>query len=729
MLGGQNGAATICSFHDGSVGVYDLRKEQWDFLTEEAHTETIFDCVFKPGNCDQLATVSYDGSIKLWDLRTMKVISSVKCNGVLYCASWAPGDEDRIVACSSDGAVFVVECAPGRGKVLHSVQAHQHGKPSFRCAWNTVNRELAISTASDRNAVIINVDDGVIVKRFTHPASVFGCDWHKVNGLLFVTGCQDAVVRVFDRTQNAPLMALRGHDAKVFNTVWSSLQPQMLMSGSDDCNIHVWNTDTRTSVVLRGHTQNVRALIWHSEIPWMVVTGSWDSTIRVWDVRSQQCLRIVADHHADVYGLGSHPERPFLFVSSSRDNTIRQWRLDDMVVQMTVQILIDPRGVREAFRRLLGSVSEAIAADAPMMLAGPVSREISQRLERCGDEISARQLVCTFLQSPPDVSEVWNLTQTIITGKTFSVQNRIVHGKDLLRSVQGRAQQLEGARVAKFTGVGGARKEDQLKDAAKTYLRLGQIERHCEILVELGQWEKALAVAPGAGLGYWQALSLRYADHLDGLNKFEEAVPYLAATKSVDRLMESEVAHGNLEDAFVVARAACEGYFDALDVDSSATVDTDPDAALSRLHSVGRLLAQRHGSLGRPVLAAACYLAVDDTMMAIKALYLGNELVLAAALADSLAIQGVLVDAVYDALAQSLEGLGHWELAIKVLRKQTPEVARRSVELCAARYVSPLHVSSCPWAAGADLGCASVRQVPGGRACWGVVGRRVLCAS
>ena len=74
---GQNGAATVCSFRDGSVGVYDLRKKQWDFLTEEAHTETIFDCVFKPNNADQLATVSYDGTIKLWDLQTMKAIGSV----------------------------------------------------------------------------------------------------------------------------------------------------------------------------------------------------------------------------------------------------------------------------------------------------------------------------------------------------------------------------------------------------------------------------------------------------------------------------------------------------------------------------------------------------------------------------------------------------------------------------------------------------------------------------
>ena len=59
----------VCSFQDGSVGVYDLRKRSWDFLTEEAHTETIFDCVFKPDNRDHLAT------------RCIANDHSVVCNG------------------------------------------------------------------------------------------------------------------------------------------------------------------------------------------------------------------------------------------------------------------------------------------------------------------------------------------------------------------------------------------------------------------------------------------------------------------------------------------------------------------------------------------------------------------------------------------------------------------------------------------------------------------------
>ena len=686
---GQNGAATVCSFRDGSVGVYDLRKKQWDFLSEEAHTETIFDCVFKPNDANQLATVSYDGTIKLWDLQTMQTIGSVACDEVLYCASWAPGNDDRILACSSDGKIFILECTPGRGKVLFCLQAHRVGEPSFRCSWSQVDADYVISTSRDRDAVVVCVSTGAVAQRYQHPAAVFGCDWHRVDAKRFVTGCQDGIVRVFDRTQSAPVMALRGHSAKVFNTVWSKLQPHMLASGSDDCSVRVWDTKTQTSTALTGHTMNVRALIWHSEVPWMVITGSWDATIRVWDVRSSTCLRVVADHHADVYGLGSHPDRPFLFVSSSRDNTIRQWRLDDMVSHMIAEVLVvtsPSDGIKGAFGSLLGSVADAMAPNATMMLAGHASRELAHRLDRCPTDVAARQLVSSFLQSPPDLAEVWNLAQTILTGKTASVQNRIVHANDILRSVQARAQELEGARVARFAGVGGARKEDQLEAAAKMYLRLGMIQQHCEILIELGEWQRALSVAPGAGMEYWKSLSERYIDRLEESKQFEEAVPYLAATANVDRLMESVVAHGKLEDAFVVAKAAREGRFRALVSDTSPASTGLDDTAQVRLHNVSRLLAQRHSTLGHPILAAACYLAMDDTRMAVRALFMGNELVLACTLANVLQISNAEIDPVYEALALSLEGAGHWELAVKVLRKQQPQVAQRSVKLCAARY-------------------------------------------
>ena len=39
--------------------------------------ETIFDCKFKPDDSELLATASFDGTIKVWDINTLKPVSCI----------------------------------------------------------------------------------------------------------------------------------------------------------------------------------------------------------------------------------------------------------------------------------------------------------------------------------------------------------------------------------------------------------------------------------------------------------------------------------------------------------------------------------------------------------------------------------------------------------------------------------------------------------------------------
>jgi len=54
--------------------------------------------------------------------------------------------------------------------------------------------------------------------------------------------------------------------------------------------------------LFQGHTAPVRGLLWNPEIPYLLMSGSWDYTIRVWDTRDGACLDTILDHGADVYG-------------------------------------------------------------------------------------------------------------------------------------------------------------------------------------------------------------------------------------------------------------------------------------------------------------------------------------------------------------------------------------------------------------------------------------------
>ena len=44
----------------------------------QGHIETIFDCKFKPDDCDMLATGSFDGTIKIWNINTLTPVSNYR---------------------------------------------------------------------------------------------------------------------------------------------------------------------------------------------------------------------------------------------------------------------------------------------------------------------------------------------------------------------------------------------------------------------------------------------------------------------------------------------------------------------------------------------------------------------------------------------------------------------------------------------------------------------------
>ena len=58
----------------------------------QGHVETIFDCKFKPDDPDLIATASFDGTMKVWDINTLTAVKTSPGNeGILYSLSWAPG--------------------------------------------------------------------------------------------------------------------------------------------------------------------------------------------------------------------------------------------------------------------------------------------------------------------------------------------------------------------------------------------------------------------------------------------------------------------------------------------------------------------------------------------------------------------------------------------------------------------------------------------------------------
>lgn len=75
-----------------------------------------------------------------------------------------------------------------------------------------------------------------------------------------------------------------------------------------------------------------------------------------------------------------------------------------------------------------------------------------------------------------------------IAVKTITIFTTFNYFLSFYSLLQSEAQELTIVKMSKFGGgIGAPSKEERLKAAAEIHLRLGQIQRYCELMVELGE--------------------------------------------------------------------------------------------------------------------------------------------------------------------------------------------------------------------------------------------------
>ncbi|XP_042232869.1 WD repeat-containing protein 17-like isoform X2 [Homarus americanus] len=691
----------VSLFKDGGVGLYHLRRKQWIFHREHGHTETIFDCSFKPEDSDLLATSSFDGSIKIWRIDTMETVDTLpNCHTIIYSLSWAPADLNCIVAGTSSGGVFIWDV--NKHKVLQDICCHKD-KKVFCVAWNHKDARR-IASAGESGFCYIHQVSGTQVQEYRHPGPVYGCDWRDAD--ILATGCEDGKIRVFNVAKNRkePVTELKAHLKKVFRVKWNPVYHDILCSGSDDSSVRIWSySKAQCLTILVGHSDNVRGLAWCPEVPFLLISGSWDRTLRVWDARNACCLDVVLDHGADVYGLTIHPVRPFLLASCSRDSTTRLWSLASFVAPLQLKVLAG-----RPLADIIENTGNQQSFSPGLHLCGLRAAHLQMTLNKTDalhHPAKTIKLFADLFCGDVRVRNLWDLVyvlqgHTDISQLSTNYTQAIMHHSHLIKCSLATAaeQELEANRGHGVAGRKHSTTEGQ-EVLAEAYLKCGAIQQYCELMTRLHQWDHALALAPAVSVDYWRKLMARHADQL--LSDDNEAcVPYLMATRDADKIISFHIGRGYLDKAFSqcvalskISRKSSKGpppevppRVPAAEVNGTAHIQ-------DRMLECARLVAEWHLMRGSPIVAACALLAVDDIKGALSMLLRGHELEIAVAVGrllgshsdassylcetDSAQIRGVVETALryltYRAVRLSL-----WELAID-LTKTLPEGTDRLI--------------------------------------------------
>jgi WD40 repeat protein len=255
-------------------------------LAWQAHSDMTLALALSPDE-HTLASGSYDGSVKLWDVES----------GALLWSGW-------------------------------------YTQGIMRLAYSPDGRLLA-SGGVDATARLWDAKLGTPLEELPHPSTVTSLAWHPVwgtghpDGRLLASGDFAGTIRLWAIPlggRAACVQTLAGHRMWVRGLAFAP-DGSILVSASWDGTLKLWEpTSGRCLETLVGHTDRVQVLAWSPD-GGTLASGGWDTTIRLWDGKLGS-LRAVLQGHSDiVQSLAFTPESRHL-LSGSDDGTLRLWEVE-----------------------------------------------------------------------------------------------------------------------------------------------------------------------------------------------------------------------------------------------------------------------------------------------------------------------------------------------------------------------------------------------------------------
>jgi WD40 repeat protein len=112
------------------------------------------------------------------------------------------------------------------------------------------------------------------------------------DGQLVVSGSGDSTVRLWDTATAEPRGVLEGHPGWVSTVVFSP-DGQLVASESNDSTVRLWDAATaELRSVLEGHSGSVNTVVFSPDGQ-LITSGSDDGTVRLWNVNVKESIRII----------------------------------------------------------------------------------------------------------------------------------------------------------------------------------------------------------------------------------------------------------------------------------------------------------------------------------------------------------------------------------------------------------------------------------------------------
>jgi WD40 repeat protein len=324
-----NSSLVASGSYDGTIRLWDLSASA-KVTVLEGHESTVASISFSPDG-QWLVSGSWDTTMRLWNTRQLDGKPRVIQGGEERINSVAFSPDSQTIASGSDDQTIKLWDVNVLDTPCQVLEGHEGYV--YAVAFGPDGEKL-ISGSSDNTMRLWDLKRPKIPPTiFKHPQTVYSVAF-SLDGQKLASGCRDSMVRLWqiDRLDSAPQI-LADHHSEAVLSVAFSLDGQKLASGSFDESIRVWNLQDlhAAPIVLQGHFIDVSSVAFQAGSDG-IISGSSDNTVRVWALHQNSASPLVLNGHEDIITAvsfqptKSDDER--LLASGSYDHTVRLWDLN-----------------------------------------------------------------------------------------------------------------------------------------------------------------------------------------------------------------------------------------------------------------------------------------------------------------------------------------------------------------------------------------------------------------
>jgi WD40 repeat protein len=279
------------------------------------HSDRLAAIAFSPDG-QTVLTGSYDGTARLWELRTGKPLQVLSGHADhVVCVAWSPHDA-RVATGSWDGTARIWD--PSTGDCLTVLTGHDSWVSSV--SWSPDGGYLATGSR-DNTAGIWDMGDGRLTQRLVgHTDWVRSAEW-RPDGRQLLTGSYDQTAALWDARSGRQLGQLSGHVNAVPAVRWLP-DGRRAITASEDGTLRVWEVDQAREIrTINVHTSPTYCLD-TDQTGSRVVAGSEDGGVRIFDIMSGALERTLPGHGSWVSSVRWSPDGDWI-ASCSGDATAR----------------------------------------------------------------------------------------------------------------------------------------------------------------------------------------------------------------------------------------------------------------------------------------------------------------------------------------------------------------------------------------------------------------------